>query len=358
MTLRAVSPHQATAIPAGGYPVQTVSGRAPAVSGDVFALLNSAALGDRYGRPVFVSPPFVKSIETLILPKAPQHAFIPSGVLAADEGVSAFLGLNSVSYTSVESHDQLQAGLAALAHETSALLLFCPPFILSPELETMIQDLTEAGFMRDGVVQPLDTWQQGVAFVDKLVPVLPQGWDLIDACELLDFGPMEETKGINATLRCMGMRGLRKDDFTTVTRAGVLTHPINNRATAFIMMKEYKKKFPADHDDCAIDMPLTAKRLIVEFVFIASYLNSRVGLTRLAQENLKSIPEEILRQLEVAIQTLDYIMSGIDSSQHDTSQLTDYREKISVMKSNLVRVGRCRTVEDFVTQVSRVWNLT
>jgi hypothetical protein len=85
--------------------------------------------------------------------------------------------------------------------------------------------LAAAGFMAGGSVRSLKTPEDGIAFVDLVAAHLPEGWDLIDAMELLDFGPWKERKDINGSLRSFGQYRQRWNG----SKEEALTHPESNR---------------------------------------------------------------------------------------------------------------------------------
>lgn len=85
--------------------------------------------------------------------------------------------------------------------------------------------LAAAGFMAGGSVRLLATPEEGIAFVDRVLEYLPEGWDLIDAFEVLDFGPWEKQKNINGSLRSLGQFHQRWNH----SKEEALTHPESNR---------------------------------------------------------------------------------------------------------------------------------
>jgi hypothetical protein len=137
--------------------------------------------------------------------------------------------------------------------------------------------LASAGFLKDGSVKHLATPEEGMAFVHCVLRNLPEGWDLIDAFEVLDFGPWKERKDINGSLRSFGQHRQRwnrgKED--------ALTHPESNRGQQLegflhllsngTSLEEVLEKFPLVNVD----------RLQVETYVMDLYLDRLDWLERL-----------------------------------------------------------------------------
>ena len=88
-------------------------------------------------------------------------------------------------------------------------------------LNRLKAELAAAGYWVGGSVRPLSGAEEGIVFVDFLVSKLPEGWDVLDALSLLDFGPWTPVKGVNATLRSLGQFHERWNH----SKEEALTHP-------------------------------------------------------------------------------------------------------------------------------------
>jgi hypothetical protein len=96
---------------------------------------------------------------------------------------------------------------------------------MKDEFEDLRSKLAAGGWLVKGSVRPLATPEEGIAFVDVLTENLPDGWDLIDAFERLDFGRWRDKKDINGTLRSFGQYHQRWNH----SKEESLTHPMTNR---------------------------------------------------------------------------------------------------------------------------------
>lgn len=151
---------------------------------------------------------------------------------------------------------------------------------LKSDLARLKETLKAAGYLRFESVRLLTTPEEGIVFVDFLMSHLPEGWDLIDAFELLDFGPWKSKKDINASLRSFGQYRQRWNH----RKEDSLTHPESNRGQQLenalhrlslgTPMEEVLEQFPV----------MSAQRLQVETYVMDLFVSRPDWLERLRPE--------------------------------------------------------------------------
>jgi hypothetical protein len=121
-----------------------------------------------------------------------------------------------------------QAGVLPKVYEALAQSGF-----LNPEAQTFFEQngCLDLGEGKEEVwVREIKTAEEGIELVELLVSLVPPGWDLIDLLREINFGPWTEEKGINATLRSMGIY----DERRWVNKGKSIFHAFRNRGTKVI----------------------------------------------------------------------------------------------------------------------------
>lgn len=104
-------------------------------------------------------------------------------------------------------------------------------------LPKVYEALAQNGFLNKVCVREIQTAEEGIELVELLVSLVPPGWDLIDLLREIDFGPWTEEKGINATLRSMGLHEERR----WINKGGSIFHAFRNRGTKVIGWRQQVK---------------------------------------------------------------------------------------------------------------------
>ncbi|HSA60420.1 MAG TPA: pyridoxal-phosphate dependent enzyme [bacterium] len=148
---------------------------------------------------------------------------------------------------------------------------------LREQFDRLRARLATAGYLAGGSVRSLETPEEGIAFVDCVLANLPEGWDLVDAFELLDFGPWKEKKDINGSLRSFGQYHQRWNH----SKEEALTHPESNRGQQLeLSLRGLSDGAPAS--EILKEFPLlTLHRLQVETHVMDVYLNRPDWIERL-----------------------------------------------------------------------------
>lgn len=159
---------------------------------------------------------------------------------------------------------------------------------LKDQLTRLKESLRAGGYLKFESVRSLSTPEDGIAFVDFLMANLPEGWDLIDAFELLDFGDWKAKKDINGSLRSFGQYHQRWNH----NKEDSLTHPESNRGQQLenalhllahgARMKEVSEMFPL----------MNAWRLQVETYVMDLFLSRADWLARL-RPNMTAAQREV-----------------------------------------------------------------
>lgn len=167
--------------------------------------------------------------------------------------------------------------------------------------------LTAHGFMRDGVVRTLPTAEEGKAFVRLVADHLPDGWDLIDAFEKLDFGEWrpDGEKDIDATLRTLGQYK-RRAEFEG-NKILALGHPVSGRGSLFTALSDLIKDEKISVEEAKGRFYIDLPRIEVELFIIDLYLEHPEWFERMTPKpSAKKVEDlrELSEKLKATIQTL------------------------------------------------------